>query len=109
MQKHFEREQKLNQMTDKEREQFLLEEKKIESEKEVKHKLDPVCINNKTFLKLCCIISWDFVFNFRYTTQEVKSTLKKYGKNKMKWKEKILTLGLSLQCMVCNLNKILNN
>lgn len=42
MQKHFEREQKLKQMTDKEREQFLLEEKKIELEKEVKHKSDPV-------------------------------------------------------------------
>lgn len=42
MQKHFEREQKLKQMTDKEREQFLLEENKLESEREVKHKLDPV-------------------------------------------------------------------
>jgi len=42
MQKHFEREQKMKQMTDEEREKFLLEEKKIESELEDKHKLDPV-------------------------------------------------------------------
>lgn len=44
MQKHFEREQKLKQMTDEERTKFLLEESKFESEREVKHKLDPVCI-----------------------------------------------------------------
>jgi len=44
MQKHFEKEQKMKQMTDEEREKFLLEEKKFESEREVKHKLDPVCL-----------------------------------------------------------------
>lgn len=44
MQKHFEREQKLKQMTDKEREKFLLEENKLETEREVKQKLDPVSV-----------------------------------------------------------------
>jgi len=42
MQKHFEREQKLKQMTDQEREKFLLEENKLETERVVKQKLDPV-------------------------------------------------------------------
>jgi len=42
MQKHFEREQKLKQMTDEERQKFLSEETKLESEREVKQKLDPV-------------------------------------------------------------------
>ncbi|XP_025196397.1 nucleobindin-2-like [Melanaphis sacchari] len=42
MQKHFEREQKLKQMTDEERQKFLSEETKLESEREVKHKLDPI-------------------------------------------------------------------
>lgn len=51
MQKHFEREQKLKQMTDKEREQFLLEENKLESERQVKHKLDPVCVRNVIFIE----------------------------------------------------------
>lgn len=46
MQKHFEREQKMKQMTDEEREKFLAEEKKVESEREIKQKLDPVCIRN---------------------------------------------------------------
>lgn len=46
MQKHFEREQKLKQMTDEEREKFLAEEKKVETEREIKQKLDPVCIRN---------------------------------------------------------------
>lgn len=51
MQKHFEREQKLKQMTDEERQKFLSEEKKLESEREVKHKLNPVCINYKMCTK----------------------------------------------------------
>lgn len=59
MQKHFEREQKLNQMTEKEREQFLLKEKKIESEKEVKHKLDPVCM-------IINIVSKNFFTSFNW-------------------------------------------
>jgi len=42
MQKHFEREQKMKQMTDEERQKFLSEETKLESEREVKHKIDPV-------------------------------------------------------------------
>jgi len=42
MQKHFEREQKLKQMTEKEREQFLTQEKKFETEREMKHKLNPM-------------------------------------------------------------------
>lgn len=42
MQKHFEREQKLKQMTDEERQKFLSEETKLESERETKQKLDPV-------------------------------------------------------------------
>lgn len=42
MQKHFEREQKLKQMTDAEREKFLLEEKESDIQKEVKHKTNPV-------------------------------------------------------------------
>jgi len=49
MQKHFEKEQKMKQMTAEEREKFLLEEKKLESEREVKHKLDPVYFQNKLF------------------------------------------------------------
>lgn len=49
MQKHFEREQKLKQMTDEERDKFLSEENKLESEREVKHKVDPVCITNVYF------------------------------------------------------------
>lgn len=44
MQKHFEREQKIKQMTDEEREKYLLEEKKIESEIGDKHKRDPVYV-----------------------------------------------------------------
>jgi len=44
MQKHFEREQKLKQMTEKEREQFLTQEKKFETEREIKHKLNPVSL-----------------------------------------------------------------
>lgn len=44
MQKHFEREQKLKQMPEKEREKFLLEENKLETEREIKQKLDPVSI-----------------------------------------------------------------
>lgn len=42
MQKHFEREQKMKQMTDEERQKFLSEETKLESEIEAKHKTDPV-------------------------------------------------------------------
>lgn len=51
MQKHFEREQKLKQMTDEERQKFLSEETKFETEREVKHKVDPVCIKNKINIK----------------------------------------------------------
>ncbi|XP_050425488.1 nucleobindin-2-like [Adelges cooleyi] len=42
MQKHFEREQKLKQMTDAEREKFLIEEKAAEAQRENKHKSDPI-------------------------------------------------------------------
>jgi len=52
MQKHFEREQKMKQMTDEERQKFLAEETKLESEREVKHKLDPVCIEYTIFRNL---------------------------------------------------------
>lgn len=95
MQKHFEREQKLKQMTEEEREQFLLEEKQFETEREVKHKLDPVCIN-MCFLGNIICYTWFLFECIRFITQEVKSNLKKCGKNKMKWKEKILILEHSL-------------
>ncbi|XP_050520970.1 nucleobindin-2-like isoform X2 [Daktulosphaira vitifoliae] len=42
MQKHFERDQKLKQMNDIEREKFLLKEKESDIQKEVKHKTNPI-------------------------------------------------------------------
>lgn len=56
MQKHFEREQKLKQMTGEEQEKFLLEEKQFETEREVKHKLNPVCIEMYFLENIICYL-----------------------------------------------------
>lgn len=50
MQKHFEKEQKMKQMTDEEREDFLEREKIDVTQREIKQKIDPVYIKN-IFLK----------------------------------------------------------